>query len=101
MTSRWIALGLLLSACQPAPPSVEPNDLDITEVTVEHSNVQGERLLTVLGLDRDGATIATATLRTGMVLYGADVTPELHAGTELAITVNEINAKFVSPDRVP
>src|SRR5262249_22980518 len=87
-------------ACE-SHDSVEPNDLGITELQVRRERVQDERVLTVRGLDPTGATIATAVLRTGMVMYGADMAEELHPGTELKIIVKDTVSSFVSPDRVP
>src|SRR5262245_1549812 len=80
---------------------VESNDLGIVKLEVRHDRLQDDRLLTVRGVDRTGATVATAVLRTGMVMYGADMPEELHAGSELELTVGDMTASFVSPDRAP
>src|SRR5262245_27120158 len=80
---------------------VEPNDLGITQIQIAHEYPQGEPLLKLRGLDSNGVEVATVTLLTGMVLYGADMPEELHAGTELKLTVLDTTTTFVSPDRVP
>jgi hypothetical protein len=89
--------------CQSQPNdelvAVEHNELGITQVEIDHDVVNGERVLTVRGLENDGDQVATATLRTGMVRYGADMPEDWHPGTELTITVGEHSASYVSPDR--
>src|SRR5262245_5807482 len=90
---------LLFSACESQDRgtiAVESNDLGITEIEIRHDNVRDERLLTLRGFDRDGSVIATAVLRTGMVLYGADVAEEQHPGTELTVAIGEQDKSFVS-----
>src|SRR5262245_5668148 len=81
--------------------AVESNDLGITELEVHHDHVDDEKVLTLRGLDQDGAVVATARLRSGTVMYGADMPVAPSAGTELTIAVGDNNASFVSPDRVP
>jgi hypothetical protein len=81
--------------------AAETNELGITQIEVDHGEVHGDKLLTVRGFDNTGTAVATATLRTGLVWYGADVAEDWHGGTELNIDVRGDSASFTSPDRVP
>jgi hypothetical protein len=81
--------------------AVEHNSLGIAQVEIDHDMIKGERVMTARGIDQDGEQIATATLRTGMVLYGADVEPAWNEGTELTIAIGDESRVYTTPDRLP
>lgn len=97
---RQLCMLLCVVGCQD-PATVGDNELGIVTLDVDHQTSQGDRMLVVRGFDAVGAEIATATLRTGTVMYGGDLAAEPHDGTELVVTVDGASSSFVSPDRAP
>jgi hypothetical protein len=79
--------------------SVENNELGITHLRIDHRDEVDDRILEITGLDASGDELAMATLRTGMVFYGADMPEAWHPGTELTIMVDTYRKSYVSPDR--
>src|SRR5687768_10598899 len=83
-------LGLLAQGCTSdrGVVPVEANELGVAHVQIEHSAIDGERLLVVRGLDEGGEEIALVTLRTGTVSYTSEpglMPEERSQGTELVV----------------
>ena len=79
--------------------AVEPNELGIVQLEIEHGVTAADRVLTLRGLGAGGEELATSTLRTGDVWYTGEGSGAWSAGTELSLRVGDATSVFVTPDR--
>jgi hypothetical protein len=103
-----IASAVAIWACQgaeegPRVVDVEDNDLGITQLEIERRVEKGDPVLELRGLDDDGAEIALARLRRGVVMYSSDpgLAEEPSDGSELVITIGADDFKMVNASREP